>query len=173
MKIHPIDPFDSMTIASYALKVYRTYHMPENSMTVASYDICEKVQQAMHGGRVDVRRMLVEYTDEEIANGIYARYQDVSSLYPTVQFYDPLPCGEARLVHYNDFDPLPNLDGFFGFVCCDMTPPEQLHHPVIVEKKNDKLMADLEKKYKIVVPTPEYHLAVEHGYIITRVYYTI
>lgn len=73
----PVDPWSCMTIASYASTVYRAYHMPLNTMPVESNERCQDIRPALHGGRVDVRRMLREWTGEEVANNVYGRYQDV------------------------------------------------------------------------------------------------
>lgn len=54
-----------------------TYHMPEETIAVESAETCRQLQPALHGGRVDVRRMLKEWTQEEIDAGKYGKYQDV------------------------------------------------------------------------------------------------
>lgn len=122
LKSYTLDPWSCLTIASYALKVYRNYHMPEEMIAVESEHICRLLKPALHGGRVDVRRMLKEWSPQEIEAGIHGRYQDVQSLYPTVQFYDPMPVGPGHLTEYSATDPVPDLTDFFGFVCCDIEP---------------------------------------------------
>lgn len=37
---YPLDPWSCLTIASYALKVYMTYHMPEETIAVESAEMC-------------------------------------------------------------------------------------------------------------------------------------
>lgn len=68
----------------------------------------------------------------------------MQSLYPTVQFYDTLPVGTPT--YKCDYSEVPDLTGFFGFVCCDIHPTKYLHHPVLVELKDSKLVADLYPK---------------------------
>jgi len=94
----------------------------------------------------------------------------VQSLYPTVQFYDPLPVGTPTVREWPQYAPVPNLQDFFGFLECDIEPTRYLHHPVIVEIKNGLLIADLTKKVKITIASPELHAALSQGYKVTRVY---
>lgn len=175
MAIRPMDPFSCLTIASYALTMYRTFFMPDNQLYALHSDEYEGIYPSMHGGRTDCRRLLKEWSAEELAEGIYGKYQDVQSLYPTVQFYDPMPVGVPRL---RQFEPhiqpsVEELRQVFGFVCCDIHCTRYLHHPVIVETEPTtmRLLADLRPKRKIVVPTPELQLALDNGYVVTRVYY--
>lgn len=177
MKIKPMNPLASITIASYAMKLYRTYFIPPN--TIANLTIREHndIKPAMHGGRTDTRCLLYEFSEEELANGIHGAYQDVQSLYPTVQFYDPLPVGKPR---HRQFDPLtqPSIEevrAVFGYICCDIRPTVYLHHPVIVNvdknQRGGRLLATLEPLEKKVVTSPELQLALDHGYVIDRVYW--
>lgn len=171
MEVKPLNPLDSKTIAGYAMKMYRTYYMPENSIAALTAQEHIDIGRAMHGGRTEVRRMLREWSEEELREGKYGKYVDVQSLYPTVQFYDPLPVGIPRRVEPESLPTVDELKKVFGFVCCDIEPTEYLYHPVLVELREGKLMADLLPKENIVVPTPELHLALEHGYKVTRVYW--
>ena len=175
MKDFALDPFSCMTSASYAMKMYRTYFMPENSLARLSAMECREIGEAMHGGRTDARCLLKEYTAEELAEGKYACYQDVQSLYPTVQFYDPLPVGHPKKSYWlEDSQPtLQQVKEVFGFVCCDIRPTRYLHHPVLVDLDpvTGRLLADLKPRVKIVLCTPELKLALENGYVITRVYW--
>jgi hypothetical protein len=174
MRNYSLNPFDSITIASYAMAMYRTYFMPEESMCVLKTDEHENIARSMHGGRTDTRCLLREWTEEEVAQGIYGKYQDVQSLYPTVQFYDPLPVGPpSKRVFTDEEQPtVTQLMQVFGFVCCDIEPTKYLHHPIIVEVNDEgRLVADLLPKQNIVVPTPELHLALRYGYRVTKVYW--
>ena len=176
MAEHPVNPFSRLTIASYAMMIYRTYYMPAESLARLSAVQEEEIALSMHGGRTDTRCMLREWSEEELKNGLCGRYQDVQSLYPTVQFYDPLPVGAPRRTHILTGDPLmttEQLKQIFGFVCCDIEPTRYMHHPILVDfnETTGRLMADLLPKTKLVVPTPELHLALDHGYVVTKVYW--
>ncbi len=174
MSHHPMDPFSCKTIASFALKLYRTYYMPENSLGRLGPKEHEDIKRSMHGGRTDTRCMLREWSEQDVASGKYGMYQDVQSLYPTTQFYDELPVGIPTYRSFSDSEQADvNIEEVFGFVCCDIEPTRYLHHPIIVEydEATGRLLADLLPKKNIVVPTPELHLALQHGYKITHVYW--
>lgn len=172
---HILNPFDSLTIASYAMRVYRTYYMPEESIARLGRQEHADIAKSMHGGRTDTRRVLKEWTDDEIERGFYGKYQDVQSLYPTVQFYDPLPVGVPRYKHWgNQSQPTAeDIAGFFGFVCCDIEPTSKLFHPILVDvdPQTGRLVADLRAKTEIVIPSPEFHLALANGYLVTKVHW--
>lgn len=174
MSRFPLNPLSCITIASYAMKMYMTYFLPDNALYRLSIKEDKRIRESMHGGRTDTRRMLREWSDEEVAAGYYGRYQDVQSLYPTVQFYDPLPVGRPQYKTWGPEDVVTDgeLLDMFGFVCCDIECTQFLFHPIIVDMhENGRLVADLWPKKKIVIPTPELHLALKNGYKVTRVYY--
>lgn len=171
----PMNPFSKLTIASYALAMYRTFFMPDNLIVRLPKLADSEIRKSMHGGRTDTRCMLKEWTPQQVSDGYYGKYQDVQSLYPTVQFYDPLPVGLPKYVHFSQSDQptAQQLLSLFGFVCCDITPTRYLHHPVLVEvdPKTNKLLAQLKPLKKVTVPTPELHLALKNGYVVTKVYH--
>lgn len=174
MTQYPLDPFSCTTSASYAMKMYKTYYMPENQIYVLHKDEHDNIAKSMHGGRTDVRRLLKEWSEEEVAAGKYGKYQDVQSLYPTVQFYDDMPVGVPRMKVFLANDPQPSPEeiyNVFGFVCCDIEPTRYLHHPVIVELVDGKLLAHLNPMKKQTIATPELKLALDNGYVVTKVYY--
>jgi hypothetical protein len=176
MDMKPLNPLSKITIASYALAMYRTFFMPKDKIVRLTKQADADIRRSMHGGRTDTRRMLKEWTQEEVEAGVYGKYQDVQSLYPTVQFYDPLPVGRPKRVEFGDNDRQPTvteLENVFGFVCCDITPTRYLHHPIIVEvsPETDRLVAALKPLKNVVVPTPELHLALKNGYRVDRVYW--
>lgn len=172
MKVHAFNPLDRMTIASYAMAIYRTYYLPENAIYGMSPNEESRIRKAMHGGRTDTRRMLKEWSEEEVNQGIYGKYQDVQSLYPTVQFYDPLPVGLPSWNEFTDDNQPQDLMNVFGFVCCDIEPTRYLHHPILVDlNEKGRLVADLLPKTQKVIATPELHLALQNGYKVTKVYW--
>lgn len=60
-------------------------------------------------------------------------------------------------------------------MCCDIKCTCYLHHPIVVNYDPEKnlLLADLNEKKNICIPSPELHLALENGYVITKVYWTM
>ena len=175
MAMKPLNPLSRITIASYALTVYKTFFMPDEKIVRLTKEADADIRRSMHGGRTDTRRMLKEWSADEVAAGIYGKYQDVQSLYPTVQFYDPLPVGKPRKLYFSDNDQPSKqfLESLFGFVCCDITPTRYLHHPIIVEvsPETNRLVAALESLKNVVIPTPELHLALQNGYRVDKVYW--
>lgn len=61
---------------------------------------------------------------------------------------------------------------FFGTICCDMIPPSDLYHPVLVhyDQKNKKCVASLEPIEKGVFTSVEFQAALAQGYVVGKVY---
>jgi hypothetical protein len=170
-----LNPLDNLTIASYAMKVYRTLHMPNEALCALRKEYADFARRAMHGGRTDVRRMCRFVSEAEMQESRrWLCYQDVQSLYPTVQFYKELPVGvPVRHVYDESNQPThAEVMGWFGFVECDLELTRYIHHPVIVchNDESGKLQADLMPKERIVVTTPELQCALQNGYKLTRVW---
>jgi DNA polymerase type B, organellar and viral len=161
--LNKLNPLECPTIASYALKVYRTNHMPSDQIAILKkkeYDFCKR---GFYGGRTEVFRMVTKFTPEQVEAGTYAEYKDIQSLYPTVQFYDWLPSGIPEWKEGSDVTE-------FGYHEVDITPPKNLHIPVLPERKNFKLIFDLTPKEKCVYSSLELEKAVELGYVVTKVH---
>lgn len=174
MALNKMNPMVHYTIASYAQKVYIDKHMPPKSLAYLTEEEEKFARRALHGGRTDVRKMYMKWTDEDVASGRYGVYQDVQSLYPTVQFYKPMPVGKPEIIKFGPHDCPPSMDevkSWFGFVECDLSVEQESFHPVVVAKdESGKLVADLKDKKRIVLTTPELNAALNQGYVITKVY---
>lgn len=166
-----INPLRCSTIASYAMRVYRTNFLKDNKIAVLTkeeYDFCKR---GFFGGRTEVFKLFQSWTEDQIKEGIFGKYVDIQSLYPAVQFYDELPCGVPKW----DNEPIYNniidyLDTHYGYIECDIECPQDLHIPLLAEKKNNKLMFDLVDKNQKVYSSIELLRAVEIGYKITKIY---
>lgn len=173
-----LNPLNSNTIAAYAMKVYRTLHMPEECLTSLSPQEDAFARKAFHGGRTDVRCMLKFWTPDQISQGVYGKYQDIQSLYPYVQFFKPMPVGIPQILKFHSTENLEEIsqkilnEEWFGFIECDLLCQEYLHHPVLVCKNSaqSKLTADLLPKTKITITTAECQVALKKGYQLTKVY---
>lgn len=149
-----LNPMERSTIASYAMQIYKSLYAKPDVIAYLSPEAQQFARAAFAGGRTDVRRMLKHWSPADVKAGRYGVYQDVQSLYPTVQFYDPMPVGHPTITKYIDEQGKPTraqptvqeLLTVFGFVKCDLLPTAYMHHPVVVEKKDGKLMADLYPK---------------------------
>lgn len=138
-------------------------------------------RHAFFGGRTDA--MKLKYTFDE-AGGELGCYDDVCSLYPTVNYYDPYPVGVpvVYLRHsqndhwfkdgvYCDTSDLPPVHDVFGFIKCTVSCPTDLYHPVLPHKGDDgKLLFDLQSPKTGTWATPEIQLALQHGYVILTVH---
>ena len=83
----------NITLASYALTVFRNLYMPKDTLIFATEDDHKFAQEALHGGRTDVRVLYREWTEQDISNEVYGSYVDVQSMYPFVQFSKELTSG--------------------------------------------------------------------------------
>jgi hypothetical protein len=196
---HKIDPLKSITAAGAASIHYRTNHAPtanqrqqhdpklQHKPVANITDICiltadenKEIRRAFKGGRTESFQLHRKLTEKEIADGWRIVYRDVVSEYPTVQFFDSLPCGAPLEKEYGE-DGVTCAEGFpddfYGFVECDVTCPQGLHVPLLGARKmvgkDEKYVFDLTPIKKQLLCSPELHKAKELGYEITRVYKTI
>jgi len=171
MELNGLNPIDCSTIAAYAMKVYRTNYLVDNKICVLKKDEYDFIKRGFFGGRTEVFQLHVNITDEELKDGKYINYIDIQSLYPTVQFYDELPCGlpvwDIEPVIQGDMKEY--LEGHFGYIEVDVRCPN-IHIPLLPEKKDMKLMFDLVDKSKTVYSSVELLRAIEIGYEITKVH---
>lgn len=172
-----VNPLPYLTIAQFTFMHYRMSYLPSKQVYYLDYSFDSFARKALHGGNTNVRRFLYECTPEEAGTlqtgekGL--RYIDVQSLYPTVQFYDPMPVGYPQTVIYYNDQPSPHMLGsFFGFIECDIEPTEFLFHPMIGRFAHNKLFMDLHPHKKVVLTSVEFQAAVSErgGYGCTHVY---
>jgi hypothetical protein len=82
-----------------------------------------------------------------------------------------LPCGKPIwdnspiVTDYKEY-----IENHFGYIECDITPPSNLHIPLLPEKKDFKLVFDLVDKEKAVYTSVELLRAIDVGYTITKIY---
>lgn len=84
IKINNVDPLQCLTIASYALKVYRVNHLQDNLIANLKGHSADFARKAFYGGRTEVFKT---YYEGEM------QYLDINSLYPYVQKTKELPIG--------------------------------------------------------------------------------
>lgn len=166
-----LDPMAFVTIASYCMAVYKHKHMEKDAICVLHQDEYDFIKKGFSGGRTNAIKLHKEWTEEDFAKGVYGKYQDVCSLYPTVQFYDMLPAGNCQWVTENLEMLLTekfNMDGGIGYYEVDVECPKDLYLPVLPEKKDGKLIFDLLDKKNYVGTSIELKKALEIGYKITK-----
>ena len=94
----------NVTIASYALTVFRNLHMLEDSLVILTEEEYRFSAPALNGGKTDVRVMHRTWTEEQISQGKYGCYEDVQSMYPYMQYTKPMPCGIPTFKNFDQDD---------------------------------------------------------------------
>jgi hypothetical protein len=173
-----VDPLLSVTIASYAMKVYRFKFMPPDSIPVLNRSEYDFVRRGFAGGRTDARQLYRSWTPEQVARGNHGKYYDIVSLYPTVQKYDVLPTGRPEWADASLLTEAAAVaawvreledGGRCGMVECDVTCPRALYHPVLLEKRAGRLVAALDVT-RGVWTVAELALALDKGYTVPIVH---
>ena len=172
ISLNGINPIDSPTIASYAMKVYRTNFMEDKKICVLTKKEFDFIRRGFFGGRTEVFQLHATVTDEDIKNGKHIKYQDICSLYPTVQYFDYLPSGIPKWDGEYVGDMKSYLENHFGYIECDIECPN-IHIPLLGEKKDGKLIFDLKDKNNCVYSSVELLKALELGYTITKIHNTL
>lgn len=133
------------------------------------------LRDAFYGGRTEVFYPVYDAKEDEVIC-----YDDYTSLYPSIQ-----SCRVRGITPetYNTFTEFAYPKGhpiritsdfgtvfdYFGVIKCKVTPPMDLHLPVLPEKKNGKLMFDNTPKVG-TWSSIELCKAVELGYRIEEIY---
>ncbi|XP_030761194.1 uncharacterized protein LOC115886248 [Sitophilus oryzae] len=92
-------------------------------------------RDAFYGGRTENMR-----TYYKCREGETIKYVDVCSLYPWVNKYGKYPVGHPEVIVGSEKCSKLNLFETDGLIKCKILPPQQLTHPVLPVKLNDKLM---------------------------------
>ena len=169
-----VDPLKKITIASFAYEYFRLAHLKDKNIGLLNREEYDFARKSLQGGRTNAIGFYNIISDEERKQGKFMRYIDVVSLYPSVQRNSIYPVGHPVI----DNDPDLNetikhiLDKKVGFVECDIIPPKNLYHPLLLVKKNGKLVESLldEDFIKKVYTTLELNKALSIGYKIVKVY---
>jgi hypothetical protein len=176
MDLVGIDPLEKKTIAGWVMDIYlkKFYDFDKSPISVLTKNEYDFIRRSFHGGRTETFRLYRKWDKQELKSGICGRYKDVQSLYPTTQFYDPLPIGEPTTI--NDFSFLDKKEyhnyiiNNYGWYEVDINMNKQLFIPPLVAKGVGKLTADLHNKEKQVFHSAELTKAIEDGCEITAIY---
>jgi hypothetical protein len=139
----------------------------EKKIAVFSYEEVEWMRNAFFGGRTNAVKLI--YNFEEGEEGIYS---DITSLYPTVNYYDIYPKGHPIIIEEENIEEahykkLYNKE-YLGFFDISLKPPKTLYHPVL-PTKGEKLIFDLEDKRGIWCSN-EVYVALDMGYEIEEIH---
>ncbi len=141
--------------------------MREKKIAIFKYEDVEWMRQAFFGGRTNAVKLIYNFKDEE--EGIYS---DITSLYPTVNYYDLYPKGHPIILKENEITESHYKSilrkEYLGFFDLEVQPPTDLYHPVLPEK-GEKLVFDLQPK-RGVWCSNEVYVALDKGYKIIKVY---
>ena len=149
--IADIDPFQYTTIASVCMAIFKGHYIVENyNETIKSYEGLKEekqlfnnmvrnqvfddeligivpykqqdfIRQSFFGGRTNSIKLKYKFKPGEI--GVYS---DITSLYPSVNYYDDYPIGHPVEITENFGDPTK----YFGFIDCYVEPPKDLYFPI-------------------------------------------
>ena len=142
----------------------------EKKIGIIPFKDIDWLRRSFFGGRTNATKLLYHFKDGE-----EGKYSDITSLYPTVNFYDEYPAGHYKVLdnqycNDNQFEVLRKVrkKEYFGFIECDVSPPKNLYHPVL-PVKTTKLVFDLNDKRGVWCSNELYN-AIDKGYKITKVY---
>ena len=156
------DPLTSLTLPGHAHKTFRAKHLQPDTIPIlrafsdyrSQRNLDEEfiARQAYYGGNTNVRRVLLELTDEEVASGHRIAMFDFRSQYPSVMVNHPYPVGDYQFYDYQPDEPLtqPTRDfilSHHGVIACEIAYPATLpplFHPVLPMRREGKLCFSLE-----------------------------
>jgi hypothetical protein len=130
----------------------------------------EFIRQSFFGGRTNACKLIYNFKEGE-----EGKYADVTSLYPTVNYYDDYPKGHYEIIdeewcNENQKDMVRSVRNkeFYGFIDCSISPPKKLYHPLL-PRKGEKLIFDLNDK-RGVWTSKEVYKAIDLGYKIRYIH---
>lgn len=171
-------PLRDLTIAQYTYNTYMRQDIPTNLIYRLDEYYATFARRALRGGNTNVRQMYYQcdVNDAHYSKGESGlRYIDIQSLYPTVQFYDDLPCGYPS-THIYDEHSQPDetfLSSFFGFIECDMWVHEYHEHPILPVFLENRLFMTHHPTSRIVLTSIEFQTAMNSGYYSLHKVYRI
>ena len=149
----------------------------EKKIAIFKYEEVEWMRQAFFGGRTNAVKLIYNFRKEEDEEGNITMdeegiYSDITSLYPTVNYFDIYPKGHPIIfteeeIDEEDYIRVRNKE-ILGFIDCEIECPKDLYHPVL-PLKGEKLIFDLNDK-RGVWCSNEVYVALDMGYKIKKIY---
>tara|TARA_R100001132_G_C3274679_1_gene96951 strand:- start:2096 stop:5947 length:3852 start_codon:yes stop_codon:yes gene_type:complete len=136
----------------------------EKKIAVIPFKEVEWIRKSFFGGRTNATKLIYNFKEGE-----EGMYDDLTSLYPTVNYYEEYPMGHYIKIKGDEIDmeKVRNQE-YFGFYDLELTCPKKLYHPVLPRKGN-KLFFDLNDK-RGVWCSKEVYKAIDLGYKIKKIY---
>jgi len=188
LEVADIDPFRYTTIASVCMAIYKGDYIiddyskkfwecetkedkeklkeetikqvfTEKKIAIFNYQEQEFMRQSFFGGRTNAIKLKYNFKPQE--EGIYS---DITSLYPSVNYFDDYPLGHPEKITEN----FGKVSDYYGFIDCDVICPKDLYFPVLA-RKGEKLLFDLKDK-RGVWSSVELNKAIEKGYKIKKIH---
>lgn len=181
-------PLKSVTVPQFTYQMYLELYLPVKRICYLDLNESRFARRALRGGNTNVRRLYYEASAERCEQGDGARYIDIQSLYPAVQFSDPMPIGRPSVRYFTSIDKQrvfhvqpseAELRSFFGFIECDISLPHEDNvalpfHPVLSLRGKIRNHLTLISHYhpleRVVITSVECQAALDQGYRITHVY---
>ena len=172
---------DMLLVWNTMMKTYKQETLDkvfsEKKIAIFNYEDVEWMRQAFFGGRTNAVKLIYNFrkeTDEEgnVTMDEEGIYSDITSLYPTVNYYDIYPKGHPIIITEEEIDEEDyirvNKKEILGFIDCEVECPKDLYHPVL-PLKGEKLIFDLNDK-RGVWCSNEVYVALDMGYKIKKIY---
>ena len=123
-----------LTLPSLAMRIYKTFFMPDNSIYQLHGKIETNIRQSYTGGATDVyipHNRITSYLNTNNIEYETLYCYDVNALYPTVMANMPIPIGlpTGFSGDITKIDP-----DAFGFFYCNITSPAILDHPILQQR---------------------------------------
>ena len=120
-----------LTIASLAMRIYKTHFMPANTIYQLGGRLEFDIRKSYSGGAVDVfiphNRTTPFFGKSRPMHRLLYSY-DVNNLYPTVMAYNQIPVGKPIVFEGNIRIVEPDAIGFFY---CKISTTKYLEHPIL------------------------------------------
>lgn len=169
----PCDPLASITLAQHVFTLYKALYMPSQTLFYLDEYFATFARRALCGGNTNANCLYYSRETHPHIKGLH--YYDIVSLYPTVQFFDPMPIGYPTTTIFatqrDSDDFLSRCETFFGFIELDVDTVDYNHHPIIPYRHQGKLLMTNFNHRRCVLTSPEFHYIRRHfSYRIKRVY---
>ena len=182
-----VSPLGYCTAPGWAMAMYRTWFLPENSLVVLKMEEAKIIRDSLRGGRTDKRCNWLDITPEAKLEGDKISYFDFKSLYPSVQkctihdthFPTGLPTWGRFRGPTTNKKLIKDMGNKTGFVRVDCHPLKYVTHPTLhrvgseTDDTSKKLLFELSSHSMETYAWPELMEAMESGEIMVDCVYDV